>query len=160
MSRRPLRGVGCTASTGIPSSGPHHDPTTALQIASKCCVTGRSASDLTPLDAYLLSESHPYEWKVIDTHHANAVSARTLLHTLPEWESSRAEVALDEYSVQRISELRVVIAAALLVIFSLILTVRAPRTHRAWSIGILTSGPQYLSRQRVAAGPKSRTTSA
>ena len=79
------------------------------------------------MDAYLLSESHPYEWKVIDTHHANAVSARTLLHTLPEWESSRAEVALDEYSVQNVLEFRVVIAAALFVIFSLLLTLRAPR---------------------------------
>lgn len=86
-----------------------------------------SASDLAALDSYLLGESHQFEWSEIRRDHADAVSARTLLHTLPEWENAGTKPALDEYLVQRILEFRVVIAAALLVIFSLLLTLRAPR---------------------------------
>ena len=86
-----------------------------------------SASDLAALDAYLLGESHQFEWSEITRYHAEAVSARTLLHTLAEWESAGTEPALDEYSVQNVLEFRVVIAAALFVIFSLLLTLRAPR---------------------------------
>jgi hypothetical protein len=86
-----------------------------------------SASDLAALDAYLLGESHQFEGSEITRYHAEAVSARTLLHTMPGWESSRAEEgAIDEFTVKRILEFRVVIAAALLVIFSLLLTLRAP----------------------------------
>jgi hypothetical protein len=94
------------------------------------------ASDLAALDAYLLGESYQFEWSEIRRDQAEAVSARTLLHTLPEWESAGTEPALDEYSVQRILEFRVVIAAALLVIFSLLLTLRAPRESGTDGISI------------------------
>jgi len=86
-----------------------------------------SASDLAALDAYLLDNSRQFEQSEIRRSHAEAVSARTLLHTLPEWEEPGTEPVFDEYSVQRILEFRVAIAAALLVIFSLLLTLRAPR---------------------------------
>ena len=89
-------------------------------------------NDLTALDAYLWKESHHYGMDDISgPYAAAAVSARALLHTLPAWESSRAERELDEYSLKALFRLRAVIAAALLVVFSLLLTLRAPKEAQA-----------------------------
>ena len=89
-------------------------------------------NDLTALDAYLWNESHHYGMDDISgPYAAAAVSARALLHTLPEWESSRAERELDEYSLKALFRLRAVIAAALLVVFALLLTLRAPKEAQA-----------------------------
>ena len=89
-------------------------------------------NDLTALDAYLWNESHHYGMDDISgPYAAAAVSARALLHTLPAWESSRAERELDEYSLKALFRLRAVIAAALLVVFALLLTLRAPKEAQA-----------------------------
>jgi hypothetical protein len=86
-----------------------------------------SASDIGALDAYLSDTAHYYVTGEIRFDHAEAVSARLLLHTTKAWAETQAELESDRSLPHDLFRLRAVIAAVLLAAFSVILTWHAPK---------------------------------
>ena len=104
-----------------------HATSTSVWLMSRFGFPGwMSASDIGALDVYLSDKSHYYPRSGISPYDAETASARALLHTTKAWAEAQAEVERGRSLLDNLFRLRVVIAAVLLVAFSVLLTWRAP----------------------------------
>jgi hypothetical protein len=83
-----------------------------------------SAKDLGVLDAYLERTSRYYGFSGIDKYDAEPAAAQALMHTFPEWKAAQAELAPTIFGT--FYDLRALLAAVLLVAFTITLTWMAP----------------------------------